>query len=370
VLTSVHPAFDVRIFHKQARTLVEAGFDVHYVVPHDAATVRDGVHIVPVAQVSSRLKRMIFTPLRVLRTAHRLRPDICHLPDPELIPIGLALKLLGYKVVYDAHEDLPDQILSKGWIPTPLRGVVSRLTRAPLWIASHFFDAIVAATPQIASRFPGSGAPLVVANYPRRDDFRLEGSEPYETRPNQIVFAGGVSDVGGVFEMVEAVGLLPPDSNAELVIVGRIDDALALELSAMPGWSRVRAVGLVDRTEVGGFLHGARIGIVVYHPVPNYVASQPNKLYEYMVAGLPVVASDFPLWRDIVVGGDCGLVVDPMSPPAIAEAIQYLLTHAEEAEAMGRRGREVVQVKYNWEVEGEKLVELYESLALERPPSS
>jgi glycosyltransferase involved in cell wall biosynthesis len=105
-----------------------------------------------------------------------------------------------------------------------------------------------------------------------------------------------------------------------------------------------------------------RAGIVTFHPVPNHTESQPNKLFEYMAAGLPVIASDFPRWRGIVEGHECGLVVDPKDPDRIAEAMQWILAHPVEAETMGDRGRQAVKRQYNWDLESGKLLKVYKEL--------
>ena len=93
--------------------------------------------------------------------------------------------------------------------------------------------------------------------------------------------------------------------------------------------------------------------------MPNHVNALPNKMFEYMSAGLPVIASNFPLWKEIVEGNKCGLTVNPLSPKEIAEAIRYLLAHPEEARKMGENGRKAVLEKYNWDNESRKLMVFY-----------
>ena len=130
----------------------------------------------------------------------------------------------------------------------------------------------------------------------------------------------------------------------------------------MVGWSKVRFHGWSSRTEVANILGDVRAGLVVLHPLKNYIDSFPTKMFEYMAIGLPVIASDFPLWRRIISDVNCGLFVDPQNPEAIAKAMQWILDHPQEAEDMGRRGRKAVEEVYNWKSESVKLANLYESL--------
>jgi glycosyltransferase involved in cell wall biosynthesis len=105
----------------------------------------------------------------------------------------------------------------------------------------------------------------------------------------------------------------------------------------------------------------ARAGLVVLHPAPNHVNGRPNKLFEYMSAGLAVIASHFPLWREIVEDARCGICVDPLDASAIAGAMRRL-ADGDEAAEMGRRGREAVQSRFNWDSEAPKLLDLYARL--------
>jgi glycosyltransferase involved in cell wall biosynthesis len=127
--------------------------------------------------------------------------------------------------------------------------------------------------------------------------------------------------------------------------------------------ARVQIPGPIPHEKVFDVLVRSHIGLAVLHPDPNYVDSLPTKLFEYMAAGLPVVASNFPLWKEIVEGNRCGITVDPLDPKAIAQAIEYLLTHPEEARRMGENGRRAVEEKYNWEREKEKFAQTLQGVA-------
>ena len=153
-------------------------------------------------------------------------------------------------------------------------------------------------------------------------------------------------------------------TDSKLLLAGPFSDDIELSVvQRLPGWDCVERLGLLDRPAVSAIMGRSRAGLVLFHPCLNHVDAQPNKLFEYMAAGLPVVASDFPLWRELIEGRRCGLCVDPLNPNAIAAAIRWIFEHSEEAEVMGKRGREAVRRELNWENEADKLLALYDSLA-------
>jgi len=306
---------------------------------------------------------MTRTAWQVLRVAVREKGDIYHFHDAELVWVALLLRALGAPVIYDVHEDLPAQIRSKGWVPRWLSGAVAGVAYVAEKIAGKLLSGIVAATPAIARRFPAAKT-ILVQNYPVLGELIARGAQPYHERPHRVIYVGGLTEIRGCFEMVRALELLPSTLEPELVLAGTISPAaLEQEIRRERGWARVRYVGWQGRHEVARLLGEARAGLVLFHPVPNHVQAQPNKMFEYMAAGIPIVASNFPLWREIVEGAGCGLVVDPLDPAAIAQAIAYLLNHPDEAEAMGLRGQRAVRERYNWDTERAKLLSLYRKLA-------
>jgi glycosyltransferase involved in cell wall biosynthesis len=362
VLTSVHSPFDVRVFHKEAQSLAKKGYSVTIVAPHAKDEQRDGIEIKAVPVPRSRPERMSLTLWRLFRSALNTKASVFHFHDPELIPVGMMLKLLGKRVVYDVHEDVPADILDKSWIPPSLRWPIARVAAWTEAFAACRFDAIVAATPAIARSFPNEKT-FTVQNFPQ-SEVQLEAEMmSYHDREPLIAYVGGISEHRGAREMIEAMAQLCKCVPARLELAGFFDPPESQqELASEPGWSRVDFLGWLSPTEVRELLGKSRLGLMVLHPIENHIMSQPIKLFEYMSAGIPVVASDFPLWRSIIQEVGCGLLVDPTNPAAIAEAIRWLLDRPAEAESMGKRGRAAVRRVYNWENEQQKLIELYARL--------
>jgi glycosyltransferase involved in cell wall biosynthesis len=366
-LTSVHDARDERIFRKECRTLRDAGYEVVVVGPAREAGLVDGIEIVPVTPPGRRLERMTRTAREIHAHAVAARADLYHLHDPELLAVGLRLKLSGRRVVYDAHEDLPAEVLTKSWIPPRYRRAVSVAVRAVPTIAGRAFDAIVAATPKIAERFPARRT-VIVQNLPYLSEFDACGRGEIVSPP-VVAYVGGIEALRGIREMVAAMAILPASLGAKMVLVGEFDPpGLEAEMRQCPGWSRADFLGRQGREEVVGILQAARAGLLLFQPAPNHAYSQPTKLFEYMAAAIPVIASDFPRWREIIGESRCGLLVDAADPSRIAAAIEWVLTHPAEAAAMGQRGREAVLSRYNWRSEGDKLLALYARL-LDRAPA-
>jgi len=367
-LTSVHSVYDIRIFHKECKSLAKAGFDVTLIATASSANTEtvceDGVRIITLSKPRFRWERFTKTLWKIYQLSKKANADIYHFHDPELITVGLLLRLHGKQVIYDVHEDYPLQILSKYWIPKRLRWIVAKGTELIERFAIQFLSGVVAATPAICKKYPPYKS-VTVQNFPLLSE-QLSDLQtiPYISRPPRCVYVGSISFMRGAHEMVQAMEYIPAHLNARLVLAGIFTPvSLMNELQRLQSWQWVEFVGWQARKDVNETLNQSRIGLVVLHPVVNYLESYPIKLFEYMSTGLPVIASDFPLWREIVAGAGCGILVDPLNPIEIARGIEYLLTHPQEAFEMGERGRVAVQQKYNWEAEAEKLVRIYRELS-------
>ncbi len=363
-LSSGHRAGESRIFRKECRSLARAGYDVTYVcrgdphfTPDGADMVQDGVRILTVKRRAGRLGRMVVTPLEIVMVGLRQGGTLYHFHDPELIPLGLILRLLGKRVIYDVHEDVPRDVLVKEWIPRILRQPVSLAMALVEWIAARTLSGLVAATPAIARRFPKDSVALV-QNFAFTSELVQDGVPVGERRA--VTYVGAMSTDRCAIEMVEAIARVQRNPDIRLIIAGTAHPpSLIEELSSMAGWSRVDYRGLLDRDGVRGVLAESRVGLVFFRPVQCYLEAQPTKLFEYMAAGLAVIAADFPRWREIVEENGCGLCVPPGDVAAIASAIEWMFEHPAEAHEMGRRGRQIVVNSLNWEREAQELLRLY-----------
>jgi len=363
-LTTAHGPSDVRIFHKECCSLAEAGYNVTLICPGDAVSNNKGVHMDLIPVPKNRRERMTRTVYQACDAALGYEADLYHFHDPELIRIAPRLKSRGAKVVYDSHEDVRAQIRTKEWLPRWIRGPVACSFGTLESYAASRLDAIVAATPHIAERFPKDKT-VVVNNYPLKDEI-INCESEYTDRPPAITYLGGISRIRGALEMVRAMEIMCQDYHydARLTLVGDFESPdLQAALIRQPGWEHVEYVGRQPRDTALAFVQRSRVGLVLFHPAPNHVYAQPNKLFEYMACGTPIVASHFPYWREIVEKTGCGLLADPQDPREIAEAIRWLLDHSDEAAALGRRGREAIVHEYNWESQVPILIGLYERLS-------
>ncbi|MBI5055599.1 MAG: glycosyltransferase family 4 protein [Nitrospirae bacterium] len=359
-LTTAHGPFDDRIFHKQCKSLSKAGHEVALIAQHDSDEVVDGVKIIALKKARNRVHRILGLNAMLLYKALRQKADIYHFHDPELLFAGVLLKMLTFKkVIYDVHEDYEKQILSKYWISPGLRKPVSYLAGAMEKFSCRFFDRVITAGSYIKPRFERY-APEVIANYPPLD-FAREVNNKSNT-VLKVIYAGGLSRERGIDVMLEAMQCLK-GKDIELHLLGDTRDSGLIE--RIKSFKNVKYHGCVPWQEVSGHLLQADIGLALFQPVPAYLhVSGENiiKLFEYMIAGLSVVVSDFPKLKKLVSDINCGISVDPADPEKIAAAIGFLYDNAGLRKQMGLNGRKAVLEKYNWDMECKKLLNIYQSL--------
>lgn len=361
-LTSVHQRYDTRIFIKQCRSLAKAGFDVSLIVADGKGdeVTDDGINIHDVGTLPGRLNRIFRTTRRVYARAESLNADLYQFHDPELFPTGLKLRRHKKVVIFDSHEDVPKQMLGKPYLNAQLLKLVAFIfAKYEAW-AVRRLSATIGATPHIAKKFSAMSVHTVnVNNFPQIGE--LENSVPWSDKEDEICYVGGIAAIRGVIPLITSLELTR--CKARLNLVGDFSEE-GTERTAMTlsGWRLVNRHGFLHREGVRDILARSVAGVVNFLPLPNHIDAQPNKMFEYMAAGVPIIASDFPLWREIILGSNCGVCIDPSDPGAISAAIDKFVGNKKLAEQMGQNGKRAVLDTYNWQMEEPKLIKLYQDL--------
>jgi glycosyltransferase involved in cell wall biosynthesis len=358
-LTSVHSINDPRIVLKECASLVQAGYDVTLIIPHQDITSLNGLKIHPVLLPKNRWQRIIQTVPQVYRAALEENADIYHFHDPELIPVGWLLKQHGKQVVYDVHEDYQAAIRQKSYLPNWFRVLLSNLwDKFEFFLTRSFY--VVLAEKYYRQRFPDG---VTILNYPLRQIFSEQAMRA-DSVPS-LLYTGVLSEDRGALIHAQLVQFI---HKIEVYIVGRCPESLKERMSNAAGSAKERLhlevseKGVPYQKITSYYQQKWVAGLALFPPTPHYMQKELTKFFEYMGAGIPVVCSDFPVWRDLVAGNECGLCVDPEDPVAIAKAISWLLKHPSEAQAMGERGRQMVIEQYNWDTQERKLLNFYKTL--------
>lgn len=353
-----HKPLDTRIFHKEAKSLQQAGWEVEIIIPHTEDFIKDNIQIISVPLPKKGWEQLIKCPWKIfLKALKQEKHSVFHLHDSELLLVGIALKLSGRKVIYDAHEDTPLQISYQHWIPSLIKIPYTWFYRILEKLAGWWFDAIIVAEPVIAKYFPAKKVTLL-RNFPIAHSFKLE--RKYHEHNDQLVYVGLLSKPRGVVEMLEGYRLASEKIKIDFVLGGKFAPA-SLEKELLSKY-KVEYRSWLPYDEMISALFSSKIGIIVPHPIERYKTNYPVKLFEYMAAGLPVIASREGESAGFVRENNAGILVDPLSEVEISQAIITLTNDQVMADEMGQRGRKMIFEKYNWEKESGKLIELYRKL--------
>ena len=357
-LTSAHRRDDVRIFNRECRSIALSGYNVILLVADGLGDeVVEEVSIKDLGKFRGRFKRFFLARWVFFFFSFRLRKwaSVYHYHEPELHLIALFLKITRVRVIFDSHEDTPRAILNRSWITPILRRPISHVyEKFENFVCRRVFG-VIAATPEIERRFSKINKNSVgVFNYPPRTEIINAVDKSYGN--NAVCYIGMISIERGIFEMVRAM----ENSPYQLILAGKFDTPeLEQKVKYMPGWKNVEYVGWVDRNMTKAIMNRSDAGLAFFHPDENHVNAGPNKIFEYMAAGIPVLASNFASWTPLIEGRSTGLQCDPLNVTGISALITQVVSDPKLAALMGKSGLDAISQSFHWEYEVKKMLELY-----------
>lgn len=376
VFTSAHPATDTRVYGKEIKSLLKGGFSILYYTNQSGLKNNNsnagGIVHHPRLKViyysgfniEKRLGRFLRSFLMYFRISKKC--SVYHFHDPDLIFCGALLKMTGKKVIYDVHENYVDSISEKPYLSVFMQKLLSFLYRSAENLLCRQYDMIIAATPSIKSSYDARGFKNVhiIYNYPYQQE--LISKDPFDgsKQRNTFIYVGGITRIRGITNLVNALEIANVRESINLVLGGPVFPAsYQKELESLNGWKYVEYLGPLSRSGMAQEFNKAMCGICLFLPLKNHVEAMPNKIFEYMSAGLPVLCSNFDLWEKLVARNKVGYICDPEDINSIAEALVNIARlDQEELDIKGRTGIELIRTKYCWEKEDKKLLELYQRL--------
>jgi glycosyltransferase involved in cell wall biosynthesis len=364
----VHPLHDHRFLYKQCKGLVDHGFTVDYFVQAEQPCVLQGVTIRPLKEYASRWRRFM-SIWRLHKPLRQGRYDAVHLVDPELLPLGILLKLTTRSaVIFDAHEDYVEFIKHKHY----LHGFVSRLMslgiKLLLAFSARVLDGMIFADQGTADtlNMPEFKKGFFY-NFPMLSLFP-ETPTDWSDRRYDVVYLGTMSRTSGIFVMLQAIALLAQKRpRVRCLFIGEPGGYLKEEVTAhvrqLNIESNVEFTGRVPHGQVPGRLQNCRVGLIGLMNLPKFHKNIATKMFEYMACAIPIVSSDLPPERRFMNDPEHGLFVPPEDPKSMADAIDRILSDPEMAARMARNcRRQILEKGYYAEKEIDGLVAYYRSI--------
>lgn len=365
-MTSAHPPGDTRIFQKECVSLAKAGYEV-YLVERGESYDQHGVHVVGIGQPSGgRLNRMTRFARKVYEVALALDADVYHFHDPELLPYGLKLKKKGKKVIFDSHEYYQMQLQEKPYLPNWCMRIIAAIyAQYERYVLKRLDGLVFPSTINGVNPFEGRCRRIaIIENNAKLDTFYAAYNPASEKQERMCCLVGTLSRNRGISVSIKGTYL----AGGRLALVGNFDSAVyRQEVESCPEYSCVDYKGVLDTQQVVKILSQSRVGICTLLDFGQYWVGDDlaTKIGEYMAMGLPVVLHASPFNRKLVETYHCGICVDPANLQEVADGIRYLLDHPKEAQQMGENGRRAVKERFNWEIEEQKLLELYRQILSE-----
>jgi len=361
-LANAHSNFDNRIFNKISKSLASHGYDVDLIVQHDKDETVDGVHIKALPIAENKMDRFVKIMPRLFYKSIQYPPKtVFHFHEPELLPVGFMLKLFGYTVIYDIHEDNATGILQKEYLPEFFKRVFFRLIVFLEKVAHDQLHTIIAEE-YYEERFPKA---LKVLNYPKLDwakDLDIERGNP-----TSILYTGSITIDRGAVNHIELLKYLDDSVKLKMIGVCAFSVHEDLKRKAEDYSGRLEIIGASGHVPFKKIIEQYRrkewiVGLAVFPETPHYKRKYLTKFFEYMAAGLPIIYSDFPSWRKLLEPLNVGIPVDPENTKEVVKAIQKVKDSDALRNSMAKNGRKAVLERYNWDEEERKLLDFFKKI--------
>ncbi len=373
-VTTVHGPLDSRIYYKEVLSLASVGVAVELATTVNERQVHNGIPFLPLGSREGSRWRRLIRDARAMRLMLLGSHGIIHIHDPELLLAAFLPALLGRTLVFDVHEFYLEKIAVSHWIPGILRAPVTRIYDfLERTILKHFAGVVIVseAMRERYSAILSNDRVALVQNYPNidREDAIAARSAPHplEGRP-YILHTGGAMRLRAFHIIVEAAeflraqGCVWPIINLGEVDLSEYSPAVADDLAKRALSADVRNLGLVPQTTAWNYVAHAGIAYMPLIVVENNVRGMPNKLFEYLSFGLPIVASKIGRVAEIVAAADAGILVPPENSVEDGRALILL---AENADIRTRYGKQASTAGKSFTFSGEagRLLALYARIA-------
>lgn len=370
IITSSHGRNDIRMFQKQTITLSKNGFNVIYVVADGKEdTTGDNYRITSFGiSAKGKIDRLLHLSSRLLPKVHAIKADVYQICDPELITLGVMLKNRGCCVIFDSVEDW------EGYYAGMYSGIIAKILSNGMTFALkrylNRFDLVLVMSPNIQKHLDvyAPGKVRIVSNYPITEGYSRQpqiDKNGYLSNENQLIYCGSVYDFSEQETVVRA--LIATNTDSHYLIVGSIPEYRKPKLEELTKSNKLKLVSWVQKDELIHLYRSSTCGVVLFDYTPVCCNKEgqmgSNKIFEYMLEGLPVICTDFELWKNLIIDKyKCGICVNPKSEQEISDAIKYLIENKEEAYEMGQRGRNAVLTEFNWESQAKKYIDIFKEL--------
>lgn len=357
-------ASDVRVFEKECTSLVKFGYEVYLISPNAKEEIKNGVKIMGIPYNKKGIfNRLFILPWLLYKKALTTNADIYHFNDPASLHYVTKLKRKGKKVIFDSFEDHPTLFFEKHTLPYIIRYIISKIYSIYEFYKCKKIDGLISCYHWTQERLnKACRNNQLVFNFPI---LKANAIDKHNINNNVICYTGLISNIWNIEKIINSISNI---ENIQFNLAGNPADGLYLKkLTYNNNWQKVNFLGQIKHEDLKDKVFSkSNIAMALLDYIPlckgNIGNMSNNKLFEYMLAGLPVICTDFILWKQVIEENNCGICVNPNDVSSITDAINYLVNNPETAKQMGKNGQRMVETKYNWSYEEIKLNKLYASL--------